>query len=249
MARSVVAVKASTAAAKRLRLVDLARASGLSVQSVRQYADLGFLPPVSRTASGYRIFTSAHAEALRVARVLIQGYGWDSALAILRAVHAGSRPLVLSLVDASHASLHAERQRIDSVLGAFEAVVVDAPPPSSPYLRVGEVARSLGVRTSALRLWEKRGLLHPSRDRVTGYRVYDRGQQRTAHLVALLRRGGYGIELIRPVLEELHSTDQSHKPERVRAELARREADLDRLSTLRLQATATLYGYLELTAR
>lgn len=238
-------MKASTAAVKRPRLVDLARSAGLSVQSVRQYADVGFLPPVSRTPSGYRVFTSEHAEALRVARVLIKGYGWDSALSVLRAVHGGSRSLVLSLVDASHAELHAERLRIDRVLGAFEAVVVDAPPPSSAYLRVGEVARSLGVRTSALRLWEKRGLLRPTRDRTTGYRVYDRGQQRNAHLIAILRRGGYGIELIRPVLDELHSTDQSRKPERVRAELARREADLDRLSTLRLQATATLFGYLE----
>lgn len=238
-------VKVSTAAPSRLRLVDLARAVGLSVQSVRQYADLGFLPPVARTPSGYRVFTSSHAEALRVARALIQGYGWDPALAVMRAVHAGDHEAVLALVDSSHAELHAERQRIDRVLGAFEAVVVDAPPPSSPHLRVGEVARSLGIRTSALRLWEKRGLLHPVRDRTTGYRVYDRGQQRNAHLIAILRRGGYGIELIRPVLEELHSTDQSHKPERVRAELARREADLHRLSTLRLQATATLHGYLE----
>jgi DNA-binding transcriptional MerR regulator len=233
------------AAAKKVRLVDLAREVGLSVQSVRQYSELGFLPPVSRTASGYRVFTAQHATALRVVRVLIEGYGYDRALEVMRAAHAGKRDRVLALVDASHAELHEERRRIDRVLAAFEAVVLRPPPEPPPLMRVGQVARALGVRTSALRLWEKRGLLKPARDRATGYRVYDRRQQRNAQLVALLRKGGYGIDLIRSVLDELRSTDDSRKPERVRAELARREADLDRLSARRLRATAALHGYLD----
>src|SRR5690606_42109731 len=38
-------------------------------------------------------------------------------------------------------------------------------------LRIGEVARHLGVRASALRVWEAEGLLVPRREPRTGYRL------------------------------------------------------------------------------
>ena len=43
----------------RLRAVDLAATVGISVQQLGNYVELGVLPPVRRTASGYRIFTTA----------------------------------------------------------------------------------------------------------------------------------------------------------------------------------------------
>lgn len=61
---------------ERLRAVDLAAGAGISVQQVRNYVDLGVLPPVRRTDSGYRIFTAEHARALAVARRMAEGYGW-----------------------------------------------------------------------------------------------------------------------------------------------------------------------------
>ncbi|MEK8105925.1 MerR family DNA-binding transcriptional regulator [Micromonospora sp. M12] len=57
----------------RLRAVDLAATVGISVQQVRNYVELGVLPPTRRTASGYRIFTTEHARALGVARRLAEG--------------------------------------------------------------------------------------------------------------------------------------------------------------------------------
>src|SRR3954468_11845441 len=73
----------------RVRAVDLARAAGLSVQQIRNYVDAGLLPPASRAANGYRIFTARHAAALTVARLVIDGYGWDRAAGVMRAVHHG----------------------------------------------------------------------------------------------------------------------------------------------------------------
>ncbi|MDQ0939944.1 MerR family DNA-binding transcriptional regulator [Streptomyces sp. V1I1] len=49
----------------RLRAIDLALTAGISVQQVRNYIEMGILPPVERTAGGYRIFTSAHAKPER----------------------------------------------------------------------------------------------------------------------------------------------------------------------------------------
>ena len=107
--------------------------------------------------------------------------------------------------------------------------------------RIGAVADAVGVRPSALRVWERHGLLRPSRERVTGYRVYDDAELRRARVVALLRKGNYPIAIVRAVIDELRTTGSPH---RVRTELARREQDLHRRSLLRLQASAALYEYL-----
>ncbi|HZB34268.1 MAG TPA: MerR family transcriptional regulator [Streptosporangiaceae bacterium] len=231
----------------RLRAIELARMAGISVQQVRNYVELGILPPVERTASGYRIFTVHHASALAVARRLADGHGWARTRLIMRAVHEGDLDAALATLDRSHAELDRERAEMANLLGAFETLV------TSPYaadpirlhgIRIGEVARAIGARPSLLRLWEQRGLLRPSRERATGYRVYDESELRRAHVVALLRRGNYSFPVIEAVLDEMRTTGS---PERVLAELAKRERELRGRSLRRLRASAALYGYLEQT--
>ncbi|MEU5722036.1 MerR family transcriptional regulator [Micromonospora sp. NPDC047738] len=226
---------------RRLRAVDLAAGAGISVQQVRNYVDLGVLPPVSRTESGYRIFTEAHARALAVARRLAEGHGWARTRQAMAAVHRGDVPAALAAVDAGHAELERERAEIGRVVAAFDTVAGSAGPAPRRPLRIGAVAELAGVRTSRLRLWEERGLLRPARQRGTGYRVYDAAEVRAAQVVALLRRGGYPYEIVEAVLGELRTTGS---PQRVRAELARREQDLHRRSLRRLRSTAALHGYL-----
>ncbi|GIJ07927.1 MerR family transcriptional regulator [Micromonospora andamanensis] len=222
--------------------MDLAAVAGVSVQQVRNYVDLGVLPPVERTASGYRIFTEAHARALTVARAMAHGHGWTRTREIMAAVHRGDLPTALALLDGGHAELDRERAQIRTVLGAFETVV-SSPRTTAPRraVRVGVVADLVGVRTSQLRSWEARGLLRPARAAGTGYRVYDEAELRAAQVVALLRRGAYPFEIIAAVLDEMRTTGS---PERVRAELARREQELHRRSLRRLAASATLHEYL-----
>ncbi len=228
----------------RLRAVDLATAAGISVQQLRNYVDLGVLPPVERTPSGYRIFTDAHARALTVARAMADGHGWARTREIMAAVHAGDRPAALASLDAGHAEFDRERGQIRRVLGAFETVAASPRPPvAAPRraVRVGAVADLVGVRSSQLRSWEARGLLRPVRERGTGYRVYDEAELRAAQVVALLRRGAYPFDIIMAVLDEMRTTGS---PQRVRAELGRREQELYRRSLRRLAASAALYDYL-----
>lgn len=227
--------------------MDLARHAGISAQQVRNYVELGVLPPVDRTPNGYRVFTCDHLEALTVARGMADGHGWARTHAIMRAVHEGDLESALAVLDESHAELHRERDEIAGVLGALETVVTDpaATSSSSPFprhgLRIGEVAGITGVRTSSLRLWERYGLLRPARATTTGYRLYDEPEVRRARVVALLRRGGYPFPIVRAVLDEMRTTGN---PDRVRAEVAERERELHRRSMRRLRASAALYGYL-----
>lgn len=231
----------------RLRAIDVARGAGVSVQQVRNYEAAGVLPPIDRTESGYRIFTSAHAAALNLLRLFVEGHGWDLARTVMAAVHAGDLETALAALDRSHAELDRERSEIAGVLSAFASMAtppMPALPPGAPAragVRIGAVADAVGVRTSALRVWERHGLLRPSRERVTGYRVYDDAEVRRARVVALLRRGNYPITIVRAVVDELRATGS---PQRVRLELAKRERDLHRRSLLRLAASAALHDYL-----
>ncbi|WP_234020913.1 MerR family transcriptional regulator [Streptomyces sp. 142MFCol3.1] len=229
---------------QRLRAVDLARTAGISVQQVRNYVELGVLPPTERTESGYRVFTAAHARALGAAREMAAGHGWPTARVIMRAVHDGDLEAALAALDASHARLDRERAELAAAHEALGTVLAGGTITSASarrHLRIGQVARAVGVRPPVLRLWEDRGLLRPDREPATGYRVYSRTEVHAAQVVSLLRRGHYPLATIKAVLDELRSTKN---PDRAVGELAGRARDLHRRSLHRLRASAALDDYL-----
>jgi DNA-binding transcriptional MerR regulator len=92
-------------------------------------------------------------------------------------------------------------------LQAVEAALRDLSP--VPQERgdtfVGPLARRLGIRPATLRKWERAGLVEPRRDPHTGYRVYRAADVRDARLVHQLRRGGYRLEQIAPLIVQVRS--------------------------------------------
>lgn len=111
---------------------------------------------------------------------------------------------------------------------------------SRAALTVGEVAARVGVRTSALRVWESAGLLAPVRERGTGYRRYGAADIRDARMITMLRQAGYPLPAIRPVLDGLRETGSSAA---LRAALARRQEELTRRSRAMLAGAGLLDGY------
>jgi DNA-binding transcriptional MerR regulator len=227
-----------------LRPVDLARRAGVSTQLVRNYEAAGVLPPAPRSESGYRQYDQRHLEALLTYRALSPGFGPVDATTIMRAVHDGDQALALRVVDASHAALHEQRLATDAAseaLGAAAEQFLDAEPLVGPALLVGELARQLGIRTSALRVWESAGLLTPTRERGTNYRRYSPLQIRDARIINMLRQGRYGFDQIRPVLDGLRRTGSA---EALRAAVAERRAAHDRRTRAMLHGAALLHTYL-----
>ncbi|MCX4764164.1 MerR family transcriptional regulator [Streptomyces sp. NBC_01275] len=230
-----------------LRPVDLARLAGLSTQQIRNYEDTGVLPPAGRTASGYRTFGETHRQALLTYRTLVKGYGPVAAARIMQTVHAGDVPAALALVDAAHAALHEERTALRATGEALETLgnpprTASPPPAGSGGLRIGEVAALLGVRTSALRVWEAAGLLAPPRARGTGYRVYGPDEVRDARIVHSLRRSHYLFHQIGPVLQELRREGDGAA---LRAALAARGRTLTARTRAMLAGAGRLYDYLD----
>ncbi|MFE1443546.1 TioE family transcriptional regulator [Streptomyces sp. NPDC058739] len=203
--------------AGRLRPIDLARAHGLSTQAVRNYEEAGILPAAARTPHGYRAYTALHAAALRAFLALLPGHGHRAAASVMRAVNEDAVDEALRLIDESHAQLLDDRRTLRAVEDALRDLeaamaaaepgpVPESPPASGPGSTfIGPLAAGLGLRPATLRTWERAGLLRPGRDPRTGYRVYDEADVRDARLAHQLRRGGYPLERIAPLLAQVRA--------------------------------------------
>jgi len=108
-------------------------------------------------------------------------------------------------------------------------------------MTIGELAQALGVRASALRHWEREGLVHPAR-RSASARSYGSVAITEARIVAALRSGGYGIPAIARILDEVRSHADTDEVERI---LTRRLADLTRRSVALLAAAGWLHELLD----
>ncbi|MFJ2583204.1 TioE family transcriptional regulator [Streptomyces sp. NPDC087538] len=232
----------------RLRPVDLARVHGLSTQAVRNYEEAGILPAAGRTPHGYRTYTSLHAGALRAFLALVPGHGHPTASAIMRAVNEGSADEALHLVDESHAQLLEDRQTLRAVERALRdldpaaAPAPDAAPGcDSGETFIGPLAGKLGVRPATLRKWERAGLVHPRRDPRTGYRVYDEADVRDARMAHQLRRGGYLLEQIAPLIAQVRAAGG---PEPLEATLRNWHDRLSARGRAMLAGAAELDAYL-----
>jgi DNA-binding transcriptional MerR regulator len=224
---------------QRLRPVDLARRYRLSTQAIRNYEAAGILPGAERTRYGYRTYTPRHARALRAFLALVPGHGHQTATLIMQAINRGTTEDALALIDESHAQLLDDRRTLQAV----EAALADLTP--VPHERgdvfVGPLARRLGIRPATLRTWERAGLVQPRRDQRTGYRVYAPADVRDARLTRQLRRGGYRLEQIAPVIIQVRSAGGVAPLERI---LRDWQGRLGARSRAMLSGAAALDAYL-----
>ena len=226
-----------------LRTIDLAQAGQISVQQVRNYEASGLIPPAERSPGGYRLYTQQHLVALKTARSLVGGYGWQRTPAIMQALHRGELSAALALIDTRHAELASTRLQVEQTLVALSTLAAQSAPLAntrhSQRFRVGEAAKQVGVRVSALHFWEQQGLLHPLRDQSSRYRLYDEQQMRRLRVVVLLRDAGYNFNVILPVLDEL----AAGRPEKAIAAVEKRREELTRTSWVCVEALALFQRY------
>src|SRR5215467_11722590 len=226
-----------------LRTHDLALAGGISVQQVRNYEASGLIPQAQRSPSGYRLYTQQHLAALKTVKSMVPGYGWPRTSAIMQALHRGDLSATLAIIDECHAELARKRLQVEQTLSAlrlFAAGAVSQHRTSPPQrIRVGEAAKQVGVRVSAVHFWEQQGLLHPVREQNSRYRLYDEHQMSRVRVVALLRDAGYPFNVIQSVLDEL----VAGRPEKAIVAVEKRREDLARTSWTCIEALTSFQHY------
>ncbi len=183
-----------------LRTTDIARAVGVHPNTVRLYEEWGFLPPIPRSRSGYRQFTPAHLEQMRLAKIAL---GWP---------YPGGKSLVVDLVFKAAANdlgsalemaytylgrVRAEQVQAESAVHFLERWAEGSVTDVTPQrLRIGEVAELLGLTVDMLRNWERNGLLTVPRHPTSGYRQYGAKEIGRLRVIRMLRQAGYSIMAI-----------------------------------------------------
>lgn len=194
---------------RSLRTSDVARAVGVHPNTVRLYEEWGFLPPIPRSPSGYRMFTEAHVDQMRLARTALRG-PWPgrtikrSALALVRRAASGDLGGALEQAYSYLVLVQAERAQAEAAAELLErwaqGAAADA---TAEPLWIGAAARLLGVTTDVLRNWERDGLIQVPRDPCNGYRLYGAAELGRLRVIRMLRHAGYSTMAILRMLLQL----------------------------------------------
>ena len=113
-----------------MKIGQVAESAGVSVDTVRFYERRGVLPAPERLPSGYRTYTAATVERIRLARRLqALGLTLDEVVDALHATDRGDATCaserwrleaVLARIDAKVAELRAVRREVTKVMGACD---------------------------------------------------------------------------------------------------------------------------------
>ncbi|MFJ8778702.1 MerR family transcriptional regulator [Streptomyces sp. NPDC102476] len=190
-----------------MRTADVARASGYSVQQVRDLERLGVIPPAVRSGNGYRSYTPLHVHALRAYRGLAGAVGPVEARRLLAGLRTATIAEAAAEIDGVHARLAREREEALRAQRALQGIQAEEDGRGGDSMTITQLAEALGVRSSTLRFWEQEGLVLPERVTTLRARRYGPAAIGAARVVAALRAGGYGIPAVREVVGSLDGRD------------------------------------------
>jgi DNA-binding transcriptional MerR regulator len=203
---------------RHLRTSDIARAVGVHSNTVRLYEGWGYLSPVPRSHSGYRLFTETHLDQMRLARTILEWPypgGKSLVLDLVYKCAAGDLGGALERAYTYLARVRAERAHADAAIEFLEqwacgqaTEVLDIP------LSIGEAAGRLGVSVDKLRNWERNGLLEVPRDPNNGYRLYRGAEMGRARVIRMLLQTGHSLMAILRMMQHF-DRGQTHDLKRV----------------------------------
>lgn len=195
--------------------IEIARALQISTNSLRNYENWGIVPPPERMANGYRIYTDVHLAYFKCIRAMFPGYGVELTKKVM--IHLQNEELAdaLWLVNQAQSKLHNDKVMADKTIKILETdSLEDMDVRGKPkWLTIGEVSNETSVPSSAIRHWEKEGLITPSRDKESGYRIYKRSHIRQIMIIRTLRTAVYSLDIIKEIIKELdhNNIEQARK--------------------------------------
>lgn len=182
--------------------IEIARKLKISTSALRHYEAWGLIPKVERAANGYRNYTKEHEAYFECIRAMYAGFGMNLVREVMPLIINGDILNALWLINKAQVNLHAERevaQRTVDMLDLKE--MTDLPKYSyKNSFTIGELAKEANVSTSAIRHWEKEGLIRPERDKDSGFRIYSPSDIRKVFIIRTVQRVAYSLDIVREVL-------------------------------------------------
>jgi DNA-binding transcriptional MerR regulator len=222
----------------------VAKQLNVSMTTLRRYEELDLIPDVPRTTSNHRYYTSTHMQAFVAIRALLKGYDIPVAYEVMKKIKQGDIVDGLWLINQQLQDIHLEKQRVESILNMIQQTdfskyknnqITDA-------MTIGEVAKICGVNPSAIRHWEKEGLIRSERNPQNGYRIFTSRDLRKIIVISSLRKSVYFIESMKQLLDDLDTRNL----ESVKISFQRAIKQLNDQLTTQYEAIAAMMKYIQM---
>ncbi|OBZ09359.1 MULTISPECIES: MerR family transcriptional regulator [Bacillales] len=227
-----------------VRPIDIARKLKISTTALRHYESWGIIPPVERGANGYRIYTEEHIAYFECIRAMNEGFGMMLTKNVLWKVLCGEIDAALWLMNGSQASLHRDKTIAEKTIRALETDEIDLLHRSGKrkWMTIGEVSDETTIPSSAIRHWEKMGLITIHRDKDNGYRSFSPANLRQILIIRTFKSAIWSLEIIQQVIKEVDDNNVENAIKIARESLQ----FLDRINRSQLRGAHYLYQLLHL---
>ncbi|GIO59295.1 TioE family transcriptional regulator [Paenibacillus cineris] len=195
--------------------IEIARELYISTSALRHYESWGVVPEPERSDNGYRLYTQLHLAYFRCLRAMFSGFGVGVTSEVLRLIQQRDMDGAFWLVNQEQARLQHEKTVAEQTLALLQDP--ELPLVSGKRLKgrmtIGEAAELTDVQPSAIRHWEKEGLIQPERDPENGYRLFTPTHVRQILLIRTLRKTVYVLENMKEIVHgvEQHSVEKAKK--------------------------------------
>ena len=197
-----------------LKTSEIARQVGVHANTVRLYEARGFLPPVPRSKTGYRLFTNRHLEQMRLAHLALKWPypgGVQVVLDLVESAAAGDMGTAMKCACQYLANVRMERTRAEAAVEFLERWVRgQLSDTTNRTLSIGQAAGYLGATVDQLRNWDRNGLLDVPRDPQTHHRQYGPSEIGRLRVIRMLRQSGYSLMAILRMLRQVDAGETEH---------------------------------------
>ncbi|MBK8050010.1 MAG: MerR family transcriptional regulator [Anaerolineales bacterium] len=173
---------------------------------------MGFLPPIPRSAAGYRLYTEYHIDQMRLARLALHAPypgGKDPVLAAVNAAAAGNLGEALEHAYRYLVQVRSEFAQADAAVVLLERWASGMPADvTARPLRIGQAAALLKLSPDLLRHWERNQLIQAPRDPHSGYRIYHAKEIGRLRVIRMLRAAGYSMMAVLRLMRHLDTGSQ-----------------------------------------
>jgi DNA-binding transcriptional MerR regulator len=179
------------------------------------YEKWGYIAPIDRKENGYRIYTEAHLEQLKLVRMalrseLIKCYMKFEVQNIIRSAAKGD--LRKSLKHCCEYLTHIQNEKNNEfkVIKVIQEILKsDSLEEKNISLNRDGAAKLLGVSINVIINWERYGLLEVPRSK-NGYRVYGEAEIKLLRVIKALRQENYCTQCICSMLKKLKAKSKGN---------------------------------------
>ncbi|KEK23463.1 TioE family transcriptional regulator [Bacillus gaemokensis] len=187
--------------------IEIAKELQISTSALRHYESSGVIPSPERSETGYRLYTKLHLAYFRCLRAMVPSFGYTVTYNVLRHIQNKDIDNAFWIVNAEQAKLQHEKRLADQTLLLLQDknLTVMKDKKLKHTMTIGEIAALTDVQTSAIRHWEKEGLLSPKRNLENGYRLYTPIHVKQILLIRTLRKTGYFLDQMKEIIQAVEN--------------------------------------------